>query len=113
MMLEDSLPFAAVWTRYFGAANPSQYVLRLHFHRLPVDVRLSRAEFEQRFGATGLDAKIDFDVLPTAAAQWCHLTPVLAAFWDDALADPTVTAVTYVSSSCLPLKPFAVLSDSA
>jgi hypothetical protein len=113
MMLEDSLPFAAVWNKYFGAEDPSRYVLRLHFHKRAVTERFDRAAFEQRFGPSGLAPNIDFKVLPTAAGKWCHLTPVLAAFWEDVLADPTVTAVTYISSSCLPLKPFAVLADVA
>jgi hypothetical protein len=113
MMLEDALPFAAVWSRYFGAEDPSRYVLRLHFHRRDIRERLGRAAFESRFGPVGLAPSIDFAVLPTAAGKWCHLTPVLAGFWEDVLADPAVTAVTYVSSSCLPVKPFSVLAEHA
>jgi hypothetical protein len=113
MMLEDAVPFAAVWSKYFGAEDPSRYILRLHFDKRKLTERLSRAAFEDRFGPTGLAPEIDFAVLPTAAAEWCHLTPILAAFWEDALADPAVTAVTYVSSSCLPLKPFSKLAEFA
>merc|ERR1719181_2570639 len=113
MMLEDALPFAAVWSRYFGAEDPSRYVLRMHFHRRDIRERLGRAAFESRFGPVGLAPSIDFAVLPTAAGKWCHLTPVLAGFWEDVLADPAVTAVTYVSSSCLPVKPFSYLAATA
>uniref|UniRef100_A0A7S4E064 Protein xylosyltransferase n=2 Tax=Lotharella globosa TaxID=91324 RepID=A0A7S4E064_9EUKA len=90
-LLDDRLTFAKMWNSFFEAAEPGTYSAVVHL-----------AE-----GAMAADAppiSFEYQAVTHTGSAWCNVTFVMVEALREAVKDPDVAGVVYVSDSHIPLK---------
>lgn len=89
-MLDEGFQFPKLWESFFAAADPSAVKVLVHM--------------KNREAASSLPSFFRGKVTATHTSEWCHLTHAQFALAREALRDPSVARVVWLSGDAVPLK---------
>mmetsp|Transcript_44883 Transcript_44883/g.118513 ORF Transcript_44883/g.118513 Transcript_44883/m.118513 type:complete len:370 (+) Transcript_44883:71-1180(+) len=102
-LVEQDLPYAQLWYKWFQSAPAQNYTLLVH-----------QAQGDDSDNDYTTDPFWGKAIVPTMNSSWCHMEHARLAMARKALQDPSVAQIVWLSGDSVPLKSFAdVYADLA
>lgn len=112
LLLEyEVVTFPRLWSLYFRAADPMDYVLYVCIQHSQVATVMGYDEYLRAYSKdnrlSGLSANLSITVFPpNNMTKYMNVMPTILDVWSHALLDDTILGILYLSGACVPLKSF-------